>query len=156
MWRKPSYSEKRENIKFLRHLFLFVTRICVCVCVWAGGLNPGFGTNNFAQFDHPLLQLTVGFEVGMRSSSPEELISQRKSGILLLRINTQQESSFNTTLLVPLSRSFCRKKGHSVKLWQKRISQGELIIAGELLHSSSLPLKKHVQKSPSGRKHPRG
>lgn len=106
-------------------------------------MKPEFGTNNFAQFDHPLLQLTVGFEVGMRSSSPEELVSQRKSGILLLRINTQE--SLNTTFLVPLLRSFCRKKGHSVKLWQNQ--SGELIIAGEFLHSSSLPLKKLTSRN---------
>lgn len=64
------------------------------------GMNPGFGTNSLAQFDNPLLQLTLWFEVRMRSSSPEELVCQREIRILLFHTNTQEEGCVKTRVLL--------------------------------------------------------
>lgn len=74
-------------------------RVFVCVHQRERRINPEFGTDSLAQFDNPLLQVTLWFEVRMRSSSPEELISQRKSGILLSHTKTQQKDTVITSIL---------------------------------------------------------
>lgn len=42
-----------------------------------------FDTDGFAQFDHPLLQVNVWFEVRMGFPPPEELVSEWKFWVIL-------------------------------------------------------------------------
>lgn len=46
--------------------------------------SQDFETYSFTQFDHPLLQIDVFFEARMCTSSPENLISERKLCVILL------------------------------------------------------------------------
>lgn len=47
-------------------------------------ITQEFETDSFAHFDDHLLQVNVLFEVGMCSSSPEQIISEWKTRILLV------------------------------------------------------------------------
>lgn len=56
--------------------------------------------HSFAHFDHPLLQVNVLFEAGMRSSSPENFISERKLQIILLH-NTDNNRYATNNKCIP-------------------------------------------------------